>query len=142
MRSVVVQVHERLAAGERARLFKSHRPDYADGGQLRDFVWVGDCVAVILWLLDNPATSGLFNLGTGQARSFADLAHAVHDAMGIEPDIEYIEMPEHLRPRYQYFTEANMARLRTAGFDAPFTSLEDGVRQYVRQYLSADDPYR
>jgi ADP-L-glycero-D-manno-heptose 6-epimerase len=141
MRSVVHQVFPCAAAGEPARLFKSHNPDYADGGQLRDFVWVSDCVDVMVWLLDNPRVSGLFNMGTGKARSFADLATAVYRAMNRNPAIEYVDTPEHLRSQYQYFTEARMDRLRTAGYAKPFTELEDGVATYVRDYLATDDPY-
>lgn len=142
MRSVVVQVYEQVAAGEPARLFRSDRPDYADGGQLRDFIWVDDCVDVMLWLFDHPEVSGLFNVGTGTARSFADLAAAVFAALGRPPSIDYVDMPETLRGRYQYFTQARVERLRAAGYDRPFTSLEDGVAHYVRDYLSAADPYR
>jgi ADP-L-glycero-D-manno-heptose 6-epimerase len=140
--SVVPQVFARVAAGEPARLFKSHRPDYADGGQSRDFIWVGDCVEVMLWLLDSPAVSGIFNCGTGRARSFADLATAVFRAAGKEPRIEYVPTPEPLRAKYQYFTQADVARLRAAGYARPFTGLEDGVAAYVRRHLTADDPYR
>jgi ADP-L-glycero-D-manno-heptose 6-epimerase len=99
-------------------------------------------VDVVLWLLDNQGTSGLFNLGTGAARTFLDLAHAVYGALGAEPNIEFIDTPVSIRDRYQYFTEAPMARLRGAGYGNPFTSLEDGVADYVRKYLSAADPYR
>ncbi|MBI4183361.1 MAG: ADP-glyceromanno-heptose 6-epimerase [Proteobacteria bacterium] len=140
--SVVRQVYLRAAAGEPARLFRSHNPAYPDGGQKRDFVWIGDCVAVILWLLANPGASGLFNLGTGKARRFFDLAAAVYHALGREPQIEYVDTPEAIRDRYQYFTQAEMGRLRAAGYAAPFTELEDGVTRYVRDYLAAPDPYR
>jgi len=141
MRSVVHQIQPRIAAGEAARLFKSHRPDYPDGGQKRDFIWVGDCVDVMLWLYDHPHVNGLFNCGTGQARSFEDLALAVFAASGKPSKIVYIDMPAELRPRYQYFTEARMQRLRAAGYARPFTPLEEGVGRYVRDYLAADDPY-
>ncbi len=141
-RSVVAQLFEQVAAGGRARLFKSHRPDYPDGGQLRDFVWIDDAVQVMLWLYDHPAVSGLFNVGTGKARSFADLAAAVFAALGREPQIDYVDTPAEIRERYQYFTEANMERLRAAGYDRPATELEDGVAAYVRGYLAADDRYR
>ncbi len=141
-RSVVAQLFEQVAAGGRARLFKSHRPDYPDGGQLRDFVWIDDAVQVMLWLTDHPAVSGLFNVGTGKARSFADLAAAVFAALGREPQIDYVDTPAEIRDRYQYFTEANMERLRAAGYDRPATELEDGVAAYVRGYLAADDRYR
>jgi len=142
MKSVIAKLHPILSAGGEARLFKSHRPDYADGGQLRDFVWVGDCVDAMLWLYENPNVSGLFNIGSGKARSFADLARATFRALDREPEIEFFDMPEHLRDKYQYFTEAKIDRLRAAGWDRPTTSLEDGVNTYVREYLSAADPYR
>ena len=141
MRSVVVQVYEQAAAGGPVRLFRSHRPDYADGGQKRDFISVADCAEVVLWLLDHPTVSGLFNLGTGTARTFADLARAVFAALGKEPAITYVDTPPEIRARYQYFTEARMERLRGAGFTAPFTSLQDGVADYVERYLVAGDPH-
>src|SRR5579875_3712877 len=141
MRSVVKQVYEHASVGAHATLFKSHNPKYPDGGQLRDFVWVGDCVEVMLWLHEHPAVSGLFNLGTGKARTFADLAKAVFAAMGKAPDIRYVDTPIEIRDRYQYFTEARMERLRRAGYDKPFTALEDGVGRYVKNFLAAPDPY-
>jgi ADP-L-glycero-D-manno-heptose 6-epimerase len=140
--SVAWHLFGQLSRGEPARLFQSHHPDYADGGQLRDFIWVGDCVDVMLWLLDNPGVSGLFNVGTGKARSFADLARAVFAAMDRPENISYVPTPEAIRDKYQYFTEARMGRLRAAGYDKPFTELEDGVARYVRDYLSHADPYR
>ena len=124
------------------RLFKSHDARYPDGGQLRDFIWVGDCVAVMLWLLAHEQVNGLFNVGTGRARSFDDLAKAMFDALERAPEIEYIDMPEAIRERYQYFTEARMTRLRDAGYEQPFTSLEAGVATYIRDYLNRADPYR
>ncbi len=139
--SVVAHLYPRAKAGEPARLFKSHHPDYEDGAQSRDFVWVGDCVDVVLWLLDHPAVSGLFNLGTGTARPFRDLAAAVYRALGREPEIAYVPTPEHIRDRYQYYTRAEMGTLRAAGFAAPFTSLEDGVGRYVTGFLDTDDRY-
>ncbi len=142
MRSVVCQLYPRAAAGEPAQLFRSHHPDYEDGGQLRDFVWVGDCVDVMLWLRDNPEVSGLFNLGTGEARSFADLAAATYKAAGRNVEIEFVDTPEQIRDRYQYYTEADMTHLRKAGYAAPFTALEDGVGTYVKSYLAAETPYR
>jgi ADP-L-glycero-D-manno-heptose 6-epimerase len=131
MRSVALKLYETLSAGGRATLFRSHRPDYADGGQRRDFVYVADCAAVALWILDQKRFSGLYNLGTGHARSFLDLANAVFAAMGQAPEITYVDMPDAIRGRYQYFTEARMERLRHAGYGAPFTSVEDGVAAYV-----------
>ena len=141
-KSVAVQIYEQIAQGRPARLFKSHRPDTADGGQMRDFIWVGDCVEIVLWLLDNPGVSGLFNCGTGKARSFADLTGAVFAALGKKPKIDYVPMPESLRDKYQYFTEARMDRLRAAGYGRPFAALEDGIARYVRDYLAAADPHR
>ncbi len=142
MKSVVAQITPKILAGETAKLFKSHHPDYADGGQLRDFVYVDDCVRVMLWLLETPRVNGLFNLGTGAARSFADLAHAVFAALGQDPRIDYIDMPEAIRDRYQYFTQARMERLRETGYPGQFTPLEEGVRRYVKGFLTSDDPYR
>lgn len=141
MRSVVCQLHPKAVAGEPAVLFRSHHPDYEDGGQLRDFVWVGDCVDVMMWLKDNPDVSGLFNLGTGAARSFADLAAATYKAAGRNVEVEFIDTPEEIRDRYQYHTEADTKNLRAAGYDAPFTALEDGIGQYVKDYLGKEDPY-
>jgi ADP-L-glycero-D-manno-heptose 6-epimerase len=142
MMSVVAQIYPRAAAGERCRLFRSHRAGIADGGQRRDFVAVRDCVEMLLFLYDHPAVSGLFNSGTGQARSFADLAAAVYRALGREPMIDYVDTPPEIRSVYQYLTEARMERLRAAGYSRPATSLEEGVRDYVQTYLAAADPYR
>ena len=139
MKSVIAQIAPRAAAGAPARLFRSHHPGYPDGGQLRDFIHVDDCVRVILWLLDHPSVSGLFNLGTGRARTFLDLAHAVFAAIGQPPAIEFVDTPEDIRAKYQYRTEARMERLRAAGYPGPFTSLEDGVARYVRDLLAGDD---
>lgn len=140
-RSVVPQFWQQIRETGKARLFKSHDPDYPDGGQLRDFVHVADTVSVMRWLLDAPGVSGVFNLGTGQARSFDDLARAIFDTMGQPADIEYIDMPANVRNQYQYFTEARMDRLRSAGYDQPFISLEDGIRSYVGDYLESNDLY-
>ncbi len=140
--SVARHLFRQIAESGTARLFKSHRPEVPDGGQQRDFVWVGDCVDVILWLLENPEVTGLFNLGTGRARSFADLARALFTAMEKPEDIEYVPTPEAIRDRYQYFTEAKMDRLAAAGYKRPFTSLEAGVAYYLHDYFESDDPYR
>jgi ADP-L-glycero-D-manno-heptose 6-epimerase len=142
MRSVVAQLFPRAKDGEPARLFRSHRPDVPDGGQQRDFVHVDDVVDMLLFLHDRPEISGLFNMGSGRARSFKDLAEAVYRALGKEPAIEYIDTPEAIRAKYQYFTEANLASLRRAGYERPTTPLETGVADYVRNYLATDDPYR
>jgi ADP-L-glycero-D-manno-heptose 6-epimerase len=142
MQSVVAQIYARVARGEPARLFRSHRDGVPDGGQQRDFVHVGDCVDMLLWLYDQSAVSGLFNIGSGHARSFADLAAAVFRALGRAPQIEFVDTPIEIRARYQYFTEAPLARLRAAGYDRPTTPLEAGVADYVQRYLAAADPYR
>ncbi len=141
-RSVVPQFWEQVRDSGRACLFRSHHPDYPDGGQLRDFVHVDDCVDVMLWLYDNASVSGLFNLGTGEARSFNDLATALFAALGKPANIEFIDTPPQIRQHYQYYTQARMDRLRAAGYERPFTTLEDGVRDYVQNYLEAADPYR
>ena len=142
MSSVVAQKFAQVASGEPVTLFRSHHPDYADGGQLRDFVYVADCVAVVLWLLDNRGVSGIFNLGTGEARSFADLVGAMASALGKEARIDFVDTPVSIRANYQYFTQARMERLRAAGYTAPFHTLEEGVRDYVSNYLAAPDRYR
>jgi ADP-L-glycero-D-manno-heptose 6-epimerase len=142
MKSVVAQKLPLAVADQPVTLFKSYHPDIPDGGQRRDFVFVGDCVDLVLWLLDNPEVSGIFNLGTGIDRSFGALAGAIFAALGKQPRISFIEMPEEIRGRYQYFTRARMDRLRAVGFDRPFTALEDGVRTYVQDYLLKPDPYR
>lgn len=136
MRSVALKVFEQIRAGEPVRLFKSHREGFEDGGQLRDFIYVRDCVAVVNWLIATPDVHGILNVGTGRARSFRDLAAGVFTALGMEPRIEYIDMPQHLRAQYQYFTEAETGRLRQAGYQAAFTPLEDAVRDYVQTYLA------
>ncbi|TWB24585.1 ADP-glyceromanno-heptose 6-epimerase precursor [Nitrospirillum amazonense] len=141
MRSVPAKLYPQIMGGEPARLFASDRPDYADGGQLRDFVWVGDTVDVMLWLYDNPGVSGLFNLGTGKARSWNDLAHALFAAAGLPPRIDYIPMPDTLKGKYQYYTQADMGRLRAAGYDRPFTELGEGIRRYVQDHMGTADPY-
>jgi len=140
-RSVVPQFWQQIHETGKARLFQSHDPDYDDGGQLRDFVHVSDTVSVMMWLAQTPAVSGIFNLGTGQARSFDDLARAIFDTLARPADIDYIAMPESVRNQYQYFTEARMDRLRGAGYDKTFISLEDGVRSYVGTYLESNDRY-
>jgi ADP-L-glycero-D-manno-heptose 6-epimerase len=142
MRSVAAKLYERIAAGKVPQLYRSHDPAVEDGGQKRDFVWVGDCVDVLLWLLAGHGTSGLYNVGSGRARSWLDLARAVIAAAGAPPDIEFVAMPPGLPGRYQAFTEARMERLGAAGYDRPFTTLEDGVGRYVRDFLATPDPYR
>ncbi len=140
--SVVAQVYPKAAAGEEFSLFRSHHPDYRDGEQRRDFIWIDDCIDVMMWLLDNPKVSGLFNVGTGQCRTFLDLARAVYVALGKEPLITFRDTPLAIRDKYQYFTEAKMNRLREAGYNKPFTTLEDGVARYVNDYLAKPDPFK
>ncbi|MBC6438931.1 MAG: ADP-glyceromanno-heptose 6-epimerase [Rhodospirillales bacterium] len=135
MRSVIAKTFPALQAGEAMRLFRSDRPDYGDGGQMRDFIYVKDCADVVCWLLDNRDVSGIFNLGTGEARTWLDLAHAMFAALERAPEVEFFEMPDALKGRYQYFTEARMMRLREAGYDQPFTTLEDGVADYIGKHL-------
>jgi ADP-L-glycero-D-manno-heptose 6-epimerase len=141
MVSVVKVKHDEIRAGLAPRLYRSDQPEVEDGAQRRDFIWVGDVVDVMLWLRDTPAASGLFNVGTGRARSYRDLAHAVCDAAGVERRIEFVEMPDALQGQYQSFTEAGIARLRAAGYAGQFTPLEEGVRRYVQDYLTQPDPY-
>jgi ADP-L-glycero-D-manno-heptose 6-epimerase len=140
--SVVSQIQPQAASGAPAHLFRSHNPNYEDGGQMRDFIWIGDVVSVMMWLLDHDHVNGLFNLGSGQARSFLDLARAVYLALGKEPSIKFVDTPAMIRDKYQYFTEARMGRLKACGYDKPFTSLEEGVSAYVNGYLARPDRYR
>jgi ADP-L-glycero-D-manno-heptose 6-epimerase len=141
MISVVKVKHDELASGAPATLFRSDRAGLADGEQQRDFVWVGDCVAVMdWWLAHRDAPSGLFNLGTGQARTYRALVAAVAAALGVPDRVLWIDMPEALHGQYQSFTQARMDRLRDAGFDGQFTTLEDGIAQYVK-VLASGDPY-
>jgi ADP-L-glycero-D-manno-heptose 6-epimerase len=135
MRSVVNKIFPDVMAGKPVMLFKSHRNEYEDGGQLRDFIHVDDCVNVIRWLLNMPKVSGIFNVGTGQARAFRELAEATFTAGGQPVNIVYRDMPESIRERYQYFTQADMSKLRGFGYNAPFLSLEDGVASYVETAL-------
>jgi ADP-L-glycero-D-manno-heptose 6-epimerase len=136
MRSVVHKSYHQIRETGRVQLFKSYRPDYGDGEQVRDFVYVADAVALTLHLMEHPEMSGLFNCGTGQARSWNDLAKAVFAAMGREPRIEYVEMPESLREKYQYHTEADMQKVRAGGYAVAFHSLEAGVKDYVETHLA------
>ena len=136
MRSVIHKAHGQVLADGCIRLFKSYRPDYADGEQLRDFVHVSDAVDMTLYCGEHPEFSGIFNCGTGRARSWNDLARAVFAAMDRPANIEYIDMPETLRPKYQYFTQADMSKPRSLGYTHQFLSLESGVSSYIRTYLS------
>ena len=136
MASVIFHSFHQIKKDGVVRLFKSHRPDYKDGQQLRDFVYVKDVINVCYWLMQHRPASGLYNLGTGVARSFEDLVKATFAGLDLAPNIQYIDMPLDIRDKYQYFTEANMGKLRAAGYTAPFHTLEKGVDDYVRNYLS------
>jgi ADP-L-glycero-D-manno-heptose 6-epimerase len=138
MRSFVLKAFEQIKDRGQVGLFKSYRSDYADGEQKRDFLYVKDAVEMTLFFLDRPEVSGIFNIGSGQARSWNDLAKAVFAAMGKSPKIEYIDMPEAIRDKYQYYTCADMTKLRKAGYRKAITSLEDSVEDYVRNYLTPD----
>ena len=142
MMSLVAKRFDDAKAGKTVRLFKSHRSGIADGEQKRDFIYVEDAVAVVRWLLATPQVSGIFNVGTGKARSFRDLIAALFAALNRPPAIEYIDMPAEIRGSYQYFTQAETGNLRRAGYNTPFTPLEDAVRRYVTTYLDRTDPYR
>jgi ADP-L-glycero-D-manno-heptose 6-epimerase len=139
MRSFVLKAFEQINAGGGVRLFKSHRPDYADGMQLRDFLYIKDAVDMTLSFLDNPEINGVFNIGTGKARSWLDLANAVFTAMNKTPRIEFIPMPETLRDKYQYFTQADISKLRDAGYHKNTTDLESAVTDYVQNYLMKNE---
>jgi ADP-L-glycero-D-manno-heptose 6-epimerase len=136
MASVIFHSFNQIKKTGKSKLFKSHRTDFENGKQLRDFIYVKDVASVIVWLMQNKTQSGLYNLGTGQARSFLDLATAVFSSLNIDPNIEFIDIPEDIRDKYQYFTEADMSKLKNAGYNAEFTSLEDGISDYVKNYLS------
>ncbi len=142
MMSVVCKLHPQVMAGATAKLFRSHKEGFEDGGQSRDFIYVDDCVSVMLWLYENPQVSGLFNVGTGKARSFRDLAEATFAAAGVKPKISFIDMPVNLREKYQYFTQADTLKLRDAGYTRPFIELEEGVGKYVTDFMSSRDKYK
>jgi ADP-L-glycero-D-manno-heptose 6-epimerase len=142
MQSVLAKVFPQAKAGVPVRLFKSDRPGVADGEQSRDFIYVLDAADIVMWLIDHPKVNGIYNVGTGKARSFKDMMIAMLKAMGRQPEIEYIEMPKQLSGKYQYWTEAEMGHLRAAGYDKPFRSLEASVDDYVKNYLDKTDPYR
>ncbi len=142
MMSVVTRAYPAAARGEAVTLFRSHDPAYPDGGQKRDFVYVKDCVDVMLWLIERRPASGLYNLGTGRAQTWLELMGALYAAVGHELEVAWKDTPEEIRDRYQYFTQAEMGRLRAAGYDRPFRTVEQGVADYVQHHLATDDPYR
>ncbi len=139
MRSFVLKAFEQVSATGKVRLFKSHLPDYTDGGQKRDFLYVKDAVDMTLFFLDNPKIAGIFNIGSGLARTWNDLATAVFAAMDKKPKIEYIDMPDSVRNQYQYFTQADITKLRKAGYENSITTLERAVKDYVVKYLACDE---
>jgi ADP-L-glycero-D-manno-heptose 6-epimerase len=141
MKSVVAKNYDVVRSGEKVRLFRSHRDEFADGEQLRDFVYVRDCVDIAAWLYDKRPQSGLFNVGSGQARSFNDLISAIAHALETPAYVEYVDMPLSIRDKYQYYTKSNMEKLRRSGYTKPLTTLEDGVSDYVLNHLSSADPF-
>lgn len=141
MMSLVAKNWRKIADGEPVRLFKSYRAEYRDGEQTRDFVYVKDCIAALLWIWRQRPENGIFNIGSGEARSFLDLMHAVGKACGTTPKIEFFDMPPAMRPNYQYATEARLSRLRTAGYNAPFAPLDAAVKDFVAGHLARPDPY-
>lgn len=142
MQSVVAKVAPEAMAGRAARLFRSRHPDFSDGGQLRDFVWVDDVCDAMLWMADAKPANGLYNIGSGTARSWLDLVSAIYRALGSEPSIEFIDMPESLAQKYQYYTQAEIGKLRGAGYAGQTTPLEKAVQTYVKGYLTLTDRYR
>ena len=135
MASVIFHSFNQIRSTGKAKLFRSHKPEYKDGGQLRDFVYVKDVVDICFWLMDNRPASGLYNLGTGKARTFNELVAAIFKSLGKEPVIEFIDTPRDIRDKYQYFTEADMTKIRNAGYKEDFYSLEEGVETYVSNFL-------
>jgi ADP-L-glycero-D-manno-heptose 6-epimerase len=142
MMSVLARRFDDIKAGRPVQLFKSHREGIADGDQRRDFIYVDDAVRVMMWLLATPSVSGIFNVGTGKARSFRDMMLAAYAALGAAPNIQYVEMPEAIRGSYQYFTQSDVERLRRAGYNGGFTLLEGAVETYVKDFLNCADRFR
>ena len=142
MMSLIAKRFDDCRTGKPVRLFKSYRAEFADGDQRRDFIYVDDAVSVMRWLLGTPSACGIFNVGTGEARSFRDLMLAMFAALSRPPNIEYIEIPDSIRGQYQYFTQACTSNLRRAGYNSSFISLEEAVNRYVSRFLNSPDPYR
>lgn len=141
-RSIIHKMAGQIMEGNDVGLFKSSNPAYPDGGQMRDFVYVKDCADVVLWFLENPEESGLFNVGTGEPATFNEVAASTFAALGYkEPKINYIDMPKDIQKHYQNYTQADLSNLRRAGYDKPFTSIQEGVADYVKNYILKDDPY-
>lgn len=141
MASVIFHAFNQIKKTGKVKLFRSHKPEFRDGEQLRDFVYVEDVAAVCCWMMENQAAPGLYNVGTGKARTFNDQVSAIFSSIGLAPLIEYIDTPEDIRASYQYFTEADMSKLRQAGYDRPFHSLEEGVKDYVQNFLVKKEYY-
>ncbi|HMD00587.1 MAG TPA: NAD-dependent epimerase/dehydratase family protein, partial [Ferruginibacter sp.] len=141
MASVIFHSFNQIKKSGRVKLFRSHRPECNDGEQLRDFIYVKDVIKVCYWLMENQPVSAIYNLGTGKARSFNDLVKSTYAGVDMQPEIDYIDIPEDIRDKYQYFTEATMDKLRNTGYKDEFYSLEDGVGDYVRNYLSPNRFY-
>jgi ADP-L-glycero-D-manno-heptose 6-epimerase len=135
MASVIFHAYRQILETGKVKLFRSHRPDFEDGKQLRDFIYVKDVVDVLYWMMSKRPASGIYNLGTGHARSFLDLATSTFRSINREPLIEFIDTPADIREKYQYFTEARIEKLHSAGYDSPFYSLEDGIEEYVQEFL-------
>ena len=141
MASMIFHGYNQIKKTGKVKLFKSHKPEFRDGEQLRDFIYVEDVANVCYWLIENRVESGLYNLGTGKARPFKDLVTAIFTSLNREPQIEFIDMPEDIRDKYQYFTEADMNKLKEAGYNEKFFSLENGVQDYVKKYLLRNEYY-
>ena len=141
MASVIAKAYPMAKEGTPFKLFKSHKEGYSDGGQLRDFVWVGDCVDIVLWFLKNRSNSGLFNCGSGMARSFLDVINAVYKSVKRDSNIKFIDTPDNIRANYQYFTQASLTNLRDAGYSQPMTNIENGIQHYISYYLDKNDRF-
>jgi ADP-L-glycero-D-manno-heptose 6-epimerase len=141
MASVILHAFYQIKEKGSVKLFRSHNPNYKDGEQIRDFVYVKDVVSMCVWLMQNKPTNGLYNVGSGKARTFKDLVNAIFTTLELPSNIEFIDTPEDIRDKYQYFTEADMSKLIAAGYNQPFYSLEDGVKEYVTEYLSKEVCY-
>ena len=141
MASIASKAYSFAAEDKSFQLFKSHNPNYTDGGQLRDFVWVEDCVDIVLWILGNSRVNGIFNCGSGKARSFLSFVDAVYKTLGKKTLVDFVDTPFEIRENYQYFTEAKMVKLRNAGYSKPMTELEVGVERYIINYLNTNDPF-
>ena len=141
MRSVVYKAFEQIRKEGKVSLFKSYNPEFRDGEQMRDFIYIKDVVDITLFIYEMKEATGIFNVGTGKARSFLDLTMAVFEAMGKKPEIEYIEMPESIKEKYQYFTQAEIGKLKRLGYRKKLYSLEEGIKEYVQEYLLSENKY-